>query len=108
MPQAEKQAAQVMQSRLARIWRPNSEAGGMHARSLEWPDTGCSAGKTRFHCSKKGSRETMRSLRTGRVPSGPTTTVSARKVSMRVIHARRGIRLTDMAQLPHMPTRQEY
>ena len=77
------------------------------ASSLESLFLGWSAGRTFFHLAKNGPRSTTRSFATGRLASGSIVMDSALRVSTRVWQARRGIQLMRIAQVPHMPTRQE-
>src|SRR6185295_13799000 len=96
-----------MQSVLTCACLPNSESGLTIASSLESLSLGWSAGRTFFHFAKNGPRSTTRSFDTGRLASGSIVIASAFNVSTRVWHASRGIQLTRIAQVPHMPTRQE-
>jgi hypothetical protein len=81
-----------------------SGSGGMMASSPEAEPR--SAGLILFHCLKKGSSETTRSWITGKFGKGARVTTAESSAEIRVLHARRGTRLIDIAQVPHIPTRQ--
>src|SRR3954469_15066964 len=96
-----------MQSRFTWACLPKSLSGGTIAKSFESLFFGCRAGRTFFHLAKNGPRSTTRSFETGRLASGSIVIASALRVSTRVWHASRGIQLIRIAQVPHIPTRQE-
>src|SRR5215510_14368598 len=95
-----------MQSRFDGVSRMYFDSAGTRASSVESVFFACSAGRIRFHCAKKGSRDTTRSFTTGRFGSGATLTVAEPSSSGRVLQASLGTPLMDMAQVPHIPTRQ--
>src|SRR5260221_7992467 len=97
---------QVMQSRLVGVSFAYADVAGMRAGSGDSRVSEWSAGLIRFHCAKKGSSETTRSLMTGRCGSGPIVTVGDLSAPTRVLQASRGTALMYIAQVPHIPTRQ--